>query len=102
MSETSEHSTLPPEEQCKKQVGDSTPLMRQLARMASIPWGRIRRMVLVLDVDAMPVLHCECYLTSDEQLVETPVIVSEEPPEPFDTTNIQNKEWRTFSPRPEK
>ena len=52
--------------------------MRQLAEMASIPEGRIRKMVLVLEVDSVPRLYTEGFLDStEEKLVLTELIVEE-------------------------
>jgi hypothetical protein len=38
---------------------DSSPLMRMLANMVGIPMGRFQRMILVLDVDAVPIIYTQ-------------------------------------------
>ena len=40
-------------------IPDSIELMRQLAKLAGIPEGGFRRMVLVLDIDSIPVLYTD-------------------------------------------
>ncbi len=47
-------------------LADSCALMRQLANMAGCHASRIRRMVLVLDVDQHPKLYTEMYLQEVE------------------------------------
>lgn len=76
---------------------DPIPLMHQLARMAGIPESRAKRMVLVLDVDACPLLFVEQYLVQElqEELTHTPlqVVDSTDDPVVVDVTTMQNKGW---------
>jgi len=73
---------------------DSTPLMRQLTRMANIPFTLAKRVVLVLAVDSAPILFVETYLTKEcqETLIETKLLVSDKPIV-VDMTTMQNKKW---------
>lgn len=102
---------------------DPRPLMRQLARMADMEPAPIRRMVLVLDVECVPTLFVETFLNhNEEQLVNTPLAVSDVPVivsatdiwlgktqseqtktnayEMLETTSMQNMKYRTFAPKP--
>lgn len=65
---------------------DTAAFMRVLSKMANMDVAPIRRMVLVLDVDAIPTLYVESYLdvervdvdnlpTLDLTVIEQPVIV---------------------------
>jgi hypothetical protein len=62
---------------------DGRALMRQLARMANLEEGLIKKMVLVLDCDDIPRLFVETYLDTDkcqnEELVPTKLEVSDQP-----------------------
>lgn len=77
-------------------VNDSVPLMRQLARMASISEGRIRRMVLVLEIGEIPKLYTEGFLTNEEALRDTELLV-EERSIVVSTTTMQNNQFETKS-----
>lgn len=77
--------------------GDPVPLMRQLARMAGIGDGvPIRRMVLVLDVNDVPILYTEGFLRGvDEPLAETE-LRHEEKPVIVNTTTMQDERYHTY------
>lgn len=71
---------LKPKEDLSLQC-DSVPLMHQLARMANIEQGRIRKMVLVLVPDDPPFLYVESFLLEEkmEKLTPTELVVSAKP-----------------------
>lgn len=78
-------------------VTECIPLMRQLARMAGIPEGRISRMVLVLSVDDIPRLFTEGFLMEQEEL-ETTTLAHEERAVIVDTSSMQGRELKTLTP----
>jgi hypothetical protein len=80
---------------------DSIPLMHQLAGMAGIPAGKFRRMVLVLDIDAPPILFTDGFINeSDTPLTPTPLEVVEAAVV-VDVTTLHNQNFRTYRPRQE-
>lgn len=60
-----------------KICGSPIPMMSALARMAGIDAAPIRRMVLVLDVKATPVLYVESFLTDSGELPDTELMVEQ-------------------------
>lgn len=128
MSDWADPAKTPASVEVTRPVGntmfDSTPLMRQLAAMANIPFGKIHRMVLVLELDDMPRLYTAEYLNqSDQPLASTtlhaapldvdPSVVVDrvmgvpirvpnphDTPEAVDTTSVLNEKFRTAVPRP--
>lgn len=75
---------------------DTLTLMKQLARMAGVPEGLHRRMVLVLDVEDVPRLYTEGYLIRDAaEELSTVALETEEKPVIVDTTSMQNERFRT-------
>lgn len=82
-------------------LADTIPLMKQLAAMAGIPEGRIRRMVLVLDVNDIPRLFTEGFLTAERsEGVELEKVSLEVTDEPIvvNTTTMQNEFFVTKTP----
>lgn len=77
-------------------LADSVPLMRQLARMANVPWGRFRRMTLVLDVEEPPMLYTEGFMSNPGELVETAI----QHREGVDVTSQRSDRWRQMVFRP--
>lgn len=58
----------------------SVPLMRQLAKMAGLPADfPLTRMVLVLDIDSLPLLYTGSVMTGGGELPTVPVEVVDGP-----------------------
>lgn len=79
---------------------DCRPLMIQIAEMANMKLSRIKRLVLVLDIDDIPRVYVESYLKAqpeDHKLVSTKLEVKEEY-YAVDTTSMQNQKFRTHEP----
>lgn len=89
---------------------DCVPLMRALSKMAGMEQAGIKRMILELSMEAIPTLYVESYMryakggpspeADSVALPETPLVIKNIDHN-FDTTSIQNKQYRTYSPRPE-
>lgn len=72
--------------------------MRQLAKMANVEMGLIRRMVLVLDVDDVPRLYTEMFLQQPTEELTPVDLKVEERPIVVNTTTMQNEHLKTSQP----
>lgn len=59
---------------------DSCELIRALAKWANMDVAPIRRMVLVLDVDAVPVMYVESYLDETSMPQDVEKLLKDAPP----------------------
>jgi hypothetical protein len=80
---------------------NSTQWMREIAKRCNMQDSPITKMTLVLVPDEMPKLLVECLINKSN----SPLLPTMQDPnptkttQPFDTTSMQNKEWRTFAPK---
>lgn len=81
---------------------DVCELMKQLATMANMDYAGTKKMVLVLDVEAIPTLYVESYLDRKilgrDELHKIDLNVVKGPVDVRETTTIQNEIFRTYVP----
>ncbi len=86
-----------PETPLRDTLMDSIPLMHFLANIANIPWGKFKRMILVLEVDCLPQIYTEGFLQeTDNPLSVSPIIVNGPAPAPPDIVEVYNSIVQRF------